>query len=848
LAVESTLHGKNIIFYSCFFVDIQLFMTISPSLSIVEEAVKNEALCYHCGLPANDATNGQSILHDDKVFCCEGCKTVYEILNANDLCGFYDLDQKAGISLQGRKLEQYNWLDEPDIQERLINFTDGTHSKVTFYLPQIHCASCLWLLENLYKLSPGIKASKVNFLKKEAYITFANQTTSLRKIVELLASIGYAPDINLGSLDQASKKPVSRTLIYQLGLAGFAFGNIMLLSFPEYLGLDESETWFRNLFGYLNILLATPVVLYSGRDYLKGGWHSLRTLNPGIDIPLALGIIVLYLRSAYEIIAGTGGGYMDSLAGLVFFLLIGKWFQQMTYHRISFDRDYRSYFPVSATRIAAAYQEEAVSLDKLDAGDTILVRHGELIPADGILKKGNARIDYSFVTGEAEPVLRNLNDKLFAGGRQMADAIEVILTKKVSQSYLTQLWNDDTFKQEKLAGTSRLANQVSRWFTLIILTIAFVTLAYWWPKDAGIAINAFTAVLIVACPCAAALNIPFTLGNAVRILARFGFYIKNTNVVEAIYNINTVVFDKTGTLTSSSGNAVQFEGQALAPNEQAAVVALARQSTHPLSRQLATWATTNGARFEVENFEEITGKGLKAKVNGKEIRLGSASFVQQVPDAKSIETGGVFLEMDGQAKGRFVFQNNYRHAVWNVLDWFKQHHKVYLLSGDNERERAFLAPKFGENGPGNSLLFFNQSPHDKLAFVKKLQTEKKKVLMLGDGLNDAGALRQSDTGIVIAENANNFTPSCDAILDAKHFPRLPEYLAFAKKSIHIVYAGWVLAAIYNVIGLSYAVQGALSPVVAAILMPLSSLSIVLFGTGLTALYSPKKQEQIETEN
>lgn len=822
-------------------------MTISPSLNIVEAAVKNEALCYHCGLPANDGSSSQAVLHDEKVFCCEGCKTVYEILNANDLCGFYDLDQKAGISLKGRKLEQYTWLDDPDIQDRLINFTDGTYSKVTFYLPQIHCASCLWLLENLYKLSPGIKSSKVNFLKKEAYITFNNSIT-LRQVVELLASIGYPPDINLGSLDNASKKPVSRTLIYQLGLAGFAFGNIMLLSFPEYLGLNESETWFRNLFGYLNILLATPVVIYSGRDYLKGGWHSLRTLSPGIDIPLALGIIVLYLRSAFEIISGTGGGYMDSLAGLVFFLLIGKWFQQMTYHRISFDRDYRSYFPVSATRLVAGNKEEAVSLDNLDAGDSILVRHGELIPADGILKKGNARIDYSFVTGEAEPVERKLNDKLYAGGRQMADAIEVILTKKVSQSYLTQLWNDDTFKQEKLAGTSRLANQVSRWFTLIILTVAFATLAYWWPKDASIAINAFTAVLIVACPCAAALNIPFTLGNAVRILASFGFYIKNTNVVEALYTINTVVFDKTGTLTSTNVNNIQYEGEPLDQSEQMKVVALARQSTHPLSRQLATWGNTNGTKFNLEDFEEITGKGIQGKVNGTAVKLGSASFIQQDADVKAIETGGVYVEMDGRAKGRFIFQNNYRQSVWKVLEWFKQTYKVYLLSGDNEREREFLASKFGENAHSASQLYFNQSPHDKLAFVKKLQENKLKVLMLGDGLNDAGALRQSDTGIVVTENANNFTPSCDAILDAKEFSRLPDFLAFAKKSIHIVYAGWVLAAIYNVVGLSYAIQGTLSPVVAAILMPLSSLTIVLFGTGLTALLSPKKNIELDRTN
>ncbi|MEZ4961807.1 MAG: heavy metal translocating P-type ATPase metal-binding domain-containing protein [Saprospiraceae bacterium] len=821
-------------------------MTLSPSLSLAVPVEKSEAVCYHCRLPVDDGSGVQAVKFDDKVFCCEGCKTVFEILNANDLCAFYDLDQRPGISLKGRRQAHYAWLDEPDLRDKLLNFSDGKQSRTTFYLPQIHCASCLWLLENLYKLSPGIKSSKVNFLKKEVYITFANETVSLRQVVELLASIGYAPEINLGSLDQAVKKPVAKRLIYQLGLAGFAFGNIMLLSFPEYLGLDASDNWFRQLFGYLNILLATPVVFYSGGDYLKGAWHSLRTWSPGIDIPLALGITVLYARSVFEIITSTGGGYLDSLAGLVFFLLIGKWFQQVTYHRISFDRDYRSYFPVSATRILPGGGEEASSLDSLRAGDTILVRHGELIPADGILTKGNARVDYSFVTGEAEPVDRNLNEKLYAGGRQVAEAIEIVLTKKVSQSYLTQLWNDDTFKKEKLEGTSRLADQVSRWFTLIVLTVAFGTLAYWWPKDVQVAINAFTAVLIIACPCAAALNVPFTLGNAVRILARLGFYIKNTNVIEALHGVRTVVFDKTGTLTSSNGNGIAYLGETLTKTEQAGVSALARQSSHPLSRQLAALESQSGVKLAVENFEEKTGQGIEGRVGEDLLRLGSRSFILPGREENLSEEkkSGVYLEINGKPRGHFIFNHHYRQQVWDVLAWFRQRYKVFLLSGDNEGEQHYLAPKFGANGQGEKCLFFNQSPHDKLAFVKNLQSESQKVLMLGDGLNDAGALRQSDIGIAVSEDTNNFTPACDAILDARYFSKLPAFLAFAKKSIHVVYAGWALAVVYNVVGLSFATQGNLSPVVAAILMPLSSLTIVLFGTGLTTLLAPKMPKNL----
>ncbi len=830
-------------------------MTISASFAD-DRSVLTKTACFHCGLPVTALENKDSIRIEDKYFCCEGCKMVYEILNTNDLCRFYEIEKNAGISIKGRKQEQYAWLDDPEVIEKLTDFTDGKVARVTFYLPQIHCASCIWLVENLYKLSPGITGSKVNFLKKEAYITFTTAETSLRKIVELLASIGYAPEINLGSLDKENKKPVSRRLIYQIGVAGFGFGNIMLLSFPEYFGLDASEEWFRRLFGYFNILLAIPVAFYSGKDYLTAAWHSLRTRNFGIDIPLALGIVVLFFRSAFEIISGAGAGYMDSLAGLVFFLLIGKWFQQMTYHSISFERDYKSYFPVAATKLTFSEnhpngQQESVSVNKLEPGDAILVRHKELIPADSILRKGRAIVDYSFVTGEAEPVEVQAGEKIYAGGRQMGEAVELLLTKKVSQSYLTQLWNEAAFKKNDLTGTSQLANKIGKYFTGIILTVAFATLIYWLPRDVSIAFNAFTAVLIIACPCAAALNVPFTLGNAVRILSKRGFFMKNTNVIEALAQVTSVVFDKTGTLTHASGSQLKYEGEPLTSIEERSIAALVRHSTHPVSRQLAEQFIESDDLPEVLDFQEFEGLGVNGRVGGLGVKIGSQKFMNFLPGGqqsqvepnaflrKNAVEGNVFIEIDGQLKGSFNIHNRYRDHAWNVVNWFRQKNKTYLLSGDNERERAFLREKFDENGRENGQLHFHQSPKDKLNFLKNLQSQGIKTLMIGDGLNDAGALKQSDVGIVVAENTNNFTPACDAILDARQFGNLPDFLAFAGKSIHVVYAAWGLAAIYNVIGLSYAVQGALSPIVAAILMPASSITIVGFGVGVSSLLARK---------
>jgi len=797
-----------------------------PNSEHPTEAAEQPLVCYHCSEDCRD----ESVRFDDKLFCCNGCKTVYEILHANDLCRYYDMDEQAGISLKGRAAAEYAYLDDPEVRERIIGFSDGRKTKVRFYLPQIHCASCIWLLENLYKLNEAILDSKVNFLKKEIYLTYLEDEASLRQVVELLASIGYAPAINFSDLDKEERPVIDRKFFYKLGVAGFAFGNIMLLSFPEYLGLDKTiDAQFFRIFGYLNILLALPVVFYSGRDYLQSAWLGLRQGALNIDVPISLGILTLFGRSVFEILTHSGAGYLDSLAGLVFFLLIGKWFQQRTYHNISFERDYKSYFPIAARR-KTEQGTTTVSLDKLEPGDVIIVKHRELVPADSILLRGQAEIDYSFVTGESEPVQRREGEKIYAGGRQMGGALEVSLTRRVSQSYLTQLWNDEAFTKEQTSRTSRLADRIGKYFTIAILLIAFTTLAYWLPRDTAIAINAFTAVLIIACPCAVALAIPFIFGNALRILGRHRFYLKNTQVIEALRDFSAVVFDKTGTITQRENSGITFSGAPLQPEETQALLALVTPSSHPASARIARFLSkgldghSRGYPSTI-NWEEVVGRGVQASVAGKAMRLGARTFLDEALREQCPEESGVCLQVDGQLRGYFRLRNAFRPGLQGVLSYFRSRGPIYLLSGDNDRERSRLKPLFGNM----DSLRFRQSPQQKLQFIKGLQEAGHQVLMLGDGLNDAGALRQSDAGIVVAEDTNNFTPACDAILQADRFEHLPRFIDFARRSIRLVYGAYAFAFVYNIIGLSFAVQGGLSPIVAAILMPLSSISIVLFG-------------------
>ena len=793
--------------------------------------------CFHCGetCPTSDISIG------DKLFCCNGCKLVYELLSEKDLCAYYTLDHAPGISPGDKALRsRYEFLDDATVVQQLISFSNEKSSRVVFRAPSMYCSSCIWLLENLYRVNEGISESRVNFLRKEVTITYDHKSVSLRDIVELLTSIGYEPEINLASLKQKVQKETDKQLYIKLGVAGFAFGNIMLLSFPEYLagesGVDPS---FRFFFGILNIVLALPVFFYSSSDYFKSAYQGIRHRMINMDVPISLGIVALFLRSLIEIISQSGAGYMDSFAGLVFLLLIGKIFQKKTYDTLSFERDYRSYFPVSVLK-KLKNDEKSVLISHLKINDRILVRNQELIPADSVLIKGNGHIDYSFVTGEATPVPRKSGDMIYAGGRQTGEMIELEIVKDVSQSYLTQLWNKEDFTKSANTGITTLANSVSKYFTAAVLIVAFMAASYWLRSDMMRALNAFTSVLIIACPCALALSTPFTLGNTLRIFGKNSFYLKNSSVIENLARIQHIIFDKTGTITASGSAAVEFVAdyqpdRGLPPLEARYIKSLVTQSTHPLSQHL-TAHLSRLQGFPVKHFSEEPGRGIKGHVDGQLIRLGSADFlgIKNFTDSQTFSSH-VYVEINHQITGYFRIHNKYRPGLKHVIERLGEKFQISLLTGDNEGEKNNLKKIF----KSGTRLLFNQTPFDKLDFVRSLVTVNKKVLMIGDGLNDAGALRQSHVGITISEDVNTFSPASDGILDAKKFQHLPEFIQFAKISQEIIIVSFLISFFYNVLGLSFAIQGNLSPLIAAVLMPLSSVSVILFTTGMTTLAAKK---------
>jgi Cu+-exporting ATPase len=791
---------------------------------------EKDTLCYHCGQTCTEET----LWTDEKPFCCHGCKTVFEILNANNLCEYYDLDKNPGIHVNTSAEQNFAYLDEAPIRKKVVQFDSETFAKVSFYVPAIHCVSCIWLLENLKKLEAGVLRSEVNFALKTVSIDFNPKQVKLSRLAALLTSVGYVPQINLDS-EKSKPKVTDRSLVVKLAIAGFAFGNIMLFSFPEYLGLDHADKNLMRIFSWLNLILSWPVFFYSGWGYMQAALKSFKQKQINIDVPIAAGLIALFARSHYDILTATGPGYLDSFSGLVFFLLIGRWFQSKTYESLSFERDFKSYFPLAVSRFQDGDWKPVV-IYELKKGDRIRIRNMEIVPADALLEAPHAYVDYSFVTGEARPVKAKAGELIYAGGRLIGQPVTLTVEAATSQSHLTSLWNNEAFRKREESQYQKIIDRAARRFTWVVMVFAVATGVYWYVTEPAQMWLVVTAVLMVACPCALALAAPFTYGSMLRAFGRNQLYLKNADVIERMAEIDAVVFDKTGTVTYSQQPDVQFVGFMI-KSERMWVKCLTHASTHPLSA-IITKSIVSPANHAIQNFLELPGKGIEGEVDGHTIKIGSAEFVG-MEAVENPSASLVYVSIDAEPRGYFSIALSIRKNLKPMLNRLG-HTCEAVLSGDNEKDLNKMKVLFG----CNVNILFNQSPQEKLEFIRNIQRNGKKVLMVGDGLNDAGALKQADVGIAVTDDTGVFTPACDGILQGDKLEILDKLLTLAKSSTVILKTGFVISFMYNAIALTVAAMGHLTPLVAAILMPISSVSVVGFSSLAVRYVASRKIKQV----
>ncbi len=765
-------------------------------------------------------------------FCCSGCASVFDLLQTHALTQFYTCAPGAGVSqkaLASRARDRFAALDDPAVAQRFIDTHDGTFAHATFSVPSMHCASCLWLLEQLWRFDEGIGRSEADLLRRTVRVTFRPERTTLRAVAERLASLGYEPVIDAERA--AGRMPVRRRELYlKLGLAGFAFGNMMLFSIPRYANGAPLDPAFQRLFDSLNVLLATPVLLYSASDFFRSAWQSLRARAITLDVPVALGLAVLFTRSVVDIATGVGEGYLDSFAGLVFFLLIGRLFQQVTFDRIAFDRTVRSFLPLSV-RVAGPDGLTPRRLEDVEPGQVLLVRPGEVVPADAtLIDARGGRIDYAFVTGEAEAVTIAAGALVSAGGRVAGHAVHVRVVRPVSQSRLADLWQHPAFDQHPPHWLSTIAARFGHWFTVGAIALAALGFAAWWP-DAHMAANVATAVLIIACPCALTLAAPITLGTALGRLGMAGCYLREGAVALDMSRIDTIAFDKTGTLTAARGDA-GVECHGLSDEDWARVRRLAAESVHPVSRALAGRAPLRG---RVSDVRVVTGEGITGVVDSRAVAIGTPAFVaSEAQVAVEGVDGRTYAAVDGRV-GSVRLATPVRPGVLDAVASLAAGHAVWLLSGDGPADQHTWQPAFGER------LRFRLSPDDKLTAVRERQRDGGRVLMVGDGLNDAGALAAADVGMAVSDDTACLVPACDAVIRGDQVACLPEFLRYARRARQVIVLCFAVSVLYNVLGIGFALSGHLTPLVTAILMPVSSLTVVGLSVGLMRIAAPTER-------
>ena len=795
--------------------------------------MSNEVVvCYHCG-----ARTKHVIVFESLDFCCNGCLSVYQILEKNNLCQYYNFNETPGQTIENIENidSKFVFLDDENVLQKIYTFKQGTQAHIAFYLPQVHCSSCLYLLENLYKLHFGVNSAKLNFSKKELIVAFDTDVTSARKIANVLTKLGYEPYFSLSDIGGKLIKPkLSNTRLLRLGVSGFCFGNIMLLSFPEYFSWGVTDVdGLKPFFQFVILVLIVPVMTFSAVEFYKLAWGGLKEKYLNIDLPIVIAMFIAFGRSLYEVISHTGPGYFDSLSGIVFFMLLGRMLQDKTYQKITFDRDYTSYFPISAT-VFKQGKEFSVQLPDVEVNDELIIHDQEIIPVDGLLAEGEACIDYSFVTGESDPVTLNAGSWVYAGGRQLGSSVRVLAQKTVSQSYLVSLWN----QQQKDGGEStqlesNYIQKASQYFTLGLFTLATLAAIYWGYTDSSKIWNAVTAVLLVACPCALLLCVTFTHGHFLSLLAKNGFYLKGPMSLDKMNTIKHIVFDKTGTLTQSKYPSIIYEGQKLTSDELDLVAAIANESIHPHARQISKFL--DRAKLGVAEAMNFPGQGIKGIIGNHVVELGSKEFLQIENQLEVTEKGSLIcVKIDGKFKGYFLLKSALRPNLMLLMQELESQFKLTVLSGDNNSEKSLLKGVF----PNNTNMIFNQKPLDKRDFVATLESADCATMMVGDGLNDAGALMSSSFGLAITDDVSYFSPGSDAILLGDQLPQLGAFFKMSQKMRKIIWWSFAISIAYNVVGLFFAVRAELNPMIAAILMPASSITIVLF-TWIASIISAK---------
>ncbi|MCK9201581.1 MAG: heavy metal translocating P-type ATPase [Gallionella sp.] len=810
-------------------------------------------VCYHCGLLVAADADYRSVLEGaERRFCCFACQSVCEAIHEAGLQGYYQRTPDGALS--GPPPEPPRDVEIYDFDEVQCEFTtcSGDIRDIHLLVEGIHCAACVWLIERGLKRIPGVQFANVNLSAKRLHLRWDNRQSKLSDLIHALSRIGYSAVPYDPESAEGSIKKTNRAMLYRLFFAGFAMMNMMWISIALYSGANEDE--FRQFFHWMGLALATPTLFYAGYPFYRGALGGLRAGHLTMDMPIAIGLSVTYLYSLYVTVVGstTGEVYFDTVTNLIFVILIGRYLEGMFRHQaVSATKRLMELQPRVAI-VMHAGQEQMTPIRGVKLGDQVLIKPGHKVPVDGVVLEGHSAVDESMLSGESVPVSKSVGAQVSAGTVNTTGALLVEVRTLLQDTTLSKIIRLVEEAQSSKAPIQRLADTIVPWFVLVTLVCAALTFFLWHGQDFEIALMAATSVLIITCPCALGMATPMSIAVASGLGAKHGILVKNGLVLETLSKVTHFVFDKTGTLTEGKMSVAQLHAAAGIDMQQVLrdAAAVERYSEHSVAKAIVAEADAQELSYRdiaVSGFHATAGLGVAANVVGQAVLLGSAEWLMR--NAVALDEGlqAQAHELEAQAMSCVHVAQNGKHvAILALADKLRDDAlqlvnelraegiAMTLLSGDRRTVAEAVARQLGGMEVIAEVL-----PQDKDRVIQQLQQGGAVVAMVGDGINDAPALIRADVGIALGSGTDVSVESADIVLMHNELEKVRQATQLSRRTLLTIKQNIGLSFVYNAIMVPLAMMAMVSPLVAAITMPISSLVVIGNAARIRTLFTKK---------
>ena len=819
-----------------------------------QEEPAQHAGCFHCGLAVSPDDHYCSELAGvSRQFCCFGCQSVCEAIFAAGLQGYYhrtpDGTLLAPPPPPPKDLEMY---DFAEVQQEFVT-SKGELRDIYLLVEGIHCAACVWLIERAMLRTVGVESAQVNLATKRLHLTWDSGQNKLSDLLRALSKVGYsAVPYDPESAEGIIKKS-NRSMLFRLFFAGFTMMNMMLVSIALYSGASNDE--FRNYFHWIGFVLATPTLLYAGYPFYRGAWGGLRMARLTMDLPIALGLSVTYFYSLYITLSESriGEVYFDTVTNLIFVILVGRYLEGMFRHQaVSSTKRLMELQPRVAI-VLHGDEEKMTPIRGVKIGDRVLIKPGYKVPVDGVVMDGNSAVDESMLTGESSPVSKVVGAMVSAGTFNTSGALTVEVRAILQDTALAKIIRLVEHAQSSKAPIQRLADSIVPWFVLATLLLAGLTFAWWGGVNFELALMAAVSVLIITCPCALGMATPMSIAVASGLGAKYGILIKNGLVLETLSKATHFVFDKTGTLTEGKMQVSQ-----VLPVENNSVqeilgyaAAIERYAEHSVAYAIVREADAQQAAYKnlrVNDFITTAGQGVAATVEGKPVLLGTTSWLSNnhvTLDTRLCEHADEFEQqvmtsvhcaIDGEHVAVLLLADRLRADAQALVDALRESGiGMTLLSGDRRAVAEAVAKQLG-----GMQVIAEVLPQDKDLVIKKLQEAGEVVVMVGDGINDAPALIRADVGIALGSGTDVSVDSADIVLMYNELDKVRLATLLSRRTLRTIKQNIGLSFIYNSIMIPLAMMARVTPLVAAITMPISSLVVILNAARIQKVFNNTK--------